>query len=263
MDLPQELDDYIKESIESCLGLPVSEKTLELKLQGSEEARKRLQDQYFYLHGQFKEKDEIVELARAEASMNAQALKKFIEENQKLAKECTNLLAECSRLEKECSLYHRDREVLMEFGNEADGRAKEAEIRVLEAEKELGRLTEDLRFYKHESEIHKVSETRAIEELRVLRERLSEDERVRIQGCGDNHISCSHYSSLNTENQKSSAQILASIPRGDDKYLFSDPSSEVTWIDVAPWHENNGSPVNMREGDGFEWGEVSHKAEEI
>ncbi|KAF8398808.1 hypothetical protein HHK36_014668 [Tetracentron sinense] len=179
MDLPQEVDDYIKESIESYLGLPVSEKTLDLKLQASEEARKRLQDQYFYIQSQFKEKDEIVERARAEASMNAQALKKFIEENQKLAKECTNLLGECSRLEKECSLYHRDREVLMEFGNEADDRAKEAEIRLLEAENELGRLAEDLKFYKHESEIHKVNETRAIEELRLLRERLSEGECAR------------------------------------------------------------------------------------
>ena len=88
--------------------------------------------------------------------MNALALKKFVEENQKLAAECTNLLNQCKKWEKECSLYDHDREALMDFGNEADERAKEAEIRVYELEDKLRSLSEELQFYRHQCEIHKV-----------------------------------------------------------------------------------------------------------
>ncbi|XP_043715865.1 uncharacterized protein LOC122664208 [Telopea speciosissima] len=200
MDVPQEVDVFIKESIDYSLGLPVSEKTLELKLQASENAMKRLQDQYFYLHSQLKLKDEILESARAEASMNAQALKKFVEENQKLAVECANLMSQCSRWEKECSLYDRDREALMEFGNEADERAKEAEIRVIELEEELRNLAEEMDFYKHECKMRRDSETMLTEELELLRERVNELELA------------SQCSSSKTESQMARSHISASMP---------------------------------------------------
>ncbi|KAM7260160.1 hypothetical protein ACFE04_015901 [Oxalis oulophora] len=151
-DLPKEIDDYIKESIEDSLGLTISTQTLQSKLRASEESRLRLRDQYFILMSKLKLKDESIERIKAEANMNAVALKKFVEENQKLAAECANLLSECRKLERECSLYDRDREALMDFGNEADARAKEAEVRVSELEKELNRLNEDLEFYKHGGE---------------------------------------------------------------------------------------------------------------
>lgn len=80
--------------------------------------------------------------------MSASALKKFVEENQRLAVECSNLLAQCKRWEKECALYDHDREALMDFGNEADERAKEAEIRVRDLEEEVRKLSEELHFYK-------------------------------------------------------------------------------------------------------------------
>ena len=64
MDLSQELDDYIKESIDYSIGLPVSTQTLELKLRASEEARNRLRDQYSYLQMRLKEKDEAIERTR-------------------------------------------------------------------------------------------------------------------------------------------------------------------------------------------------------
>uniref|UniRef100_A0A5B7BCE1 Uncharacterized protein n=1 Tax=Davidia involucrata TaxID=16924 RepID=A0A5B7BCE1_DAVIN len=156
MDVSQEIDDYIKESIEYSLGLPVTTRVLELKLRAYEEAQKRLRDQYLCLQARLKEKDEIIERARAESSMNAQALKKFVEENQKLAKECTNLLSQCKRWENECSLYDHDREALMDFGNEADERAKEAEIRVRELEEELRKMSEEVQFYKHQCEMQGV-----------------------------------------------------------------------------------------------------------
>ena len=64
MDLPQEIDDYIKGSIECTLGLPVSTNTLELKLRASEEAQSRLRDRYLLLQTRMKEKDQAIERAR-------------------------------------------------------------------------------------------------------------------------------------------------------------------------------------------------------
>lgn len=158
MDIPQETDDYIRESIEYSLGLPVSTRTLELKLRSSEETQRQLRDQYWYLKSKLAEKEEIIERVRAESSMNAQAVKKFVEENQRLAMECANLISECKKWEKECSLYDHDREALMDFGNEADNRAKEAESRVRDLEEELSKLSKQLMLYKHQSEGQQVGE---------------------------------------------------------------------------------------------------------
>ncbi|KAI3820255.1 hypothetical protein L1987_07799 [Smallanthus sonchifolius] len=158
MDLPQETDDYIRESIDYSLGLPVSTNTLELKLRFSEETQRQLRDQYMYLKSKLKEKDETIERVRCESTLNAQAVKKFVEENQKLATECANLLNQCNKWERECSLYDHDREALMDFGNEADNRAKEAEARVHDLEQELTKLSKELMFYKHQSEGKQVGE---------------------------------------------------------------------------------------------------------
>ncbi|KAF5178772.1 28 kDa ribonucleoprotein [Thalictrum thalictroides] len=212
IDLPQELDDYIRESINYSLCLPVSTKALESKLQASEEARKQLRDQYFFLHSRLKEKDEAIERARSEASMNAQALRKFVEENQRLAQECSNLLIQCSKWEKEVSLYEHDRSALMEFADEADDRAKEAESRLLEAEDHLRKLSEELEFYKNECEAHMGNESRLTEELHLVRERLSVLENLRMQGCSDSHIDCSQCSSPMTENHGQYPHMLNSSP---------------------------------------------------
>ncbi|KAL6573258.1 hypothetical protein OROHE_001717 [Orobanche hederae] len=163
MDLPQETENYIRESMDDSVGLPVSAGTLFHKLRAVEASNVHLRHQYLYLHTKLKEKDEIIERSRAEASMNAVALKKFVEENQKLAMECSNLLEACNKWERECSLYDQDREALMDFGNEADERAKDAETRNHELEEERKKLVEErkklveeLQFYKSRSECHLV-----------------------------------------------------------------------------------------------------------
>ncbi|KAB2023707.1 hypothetical protein ERO13_D06G033800v2 [Gossypium hirsutum] len=182
MDIPQEVDNYIKETIEDSLGLEISTQSLQLKLRSTEEAQRRLRDQCLFLLSKLKEKDQIIERSKAEANMNAAALKRFVEENQKLAAECANLLTQCNKWERECSLYDRDREALMDFGNEADERAKKAEIRAHELEEELRKLTEELRFYKHHYEnqgIDSSSEGTALEENlleSVLSTLISKDE---------------------------------------------------------------------------------------
>ncbi|KAB5568730.1 hypothetical protein DKX38_002523 [Salix brachista] len=172
MDLLQEIDDYIKETINESLGLPVSARTLQLKLRVYEDAYFRLRDQHLHLIGKFRQKDILIDRAKAEANMNAAAIKKFVEENQRLAAECANLVSQCNKWERECSLYDNDREALMEFGNEADERAreaeerakeaeeraKEAEIRVRELEEESGKAVEELQFYKHKCHASRLTE---------------------------------------------------------------------------------------------------------
>jgi hypothetical protein len=69
--------------------------------------------------------------------VNALAIKKFVEENQKLAAECENLVKHCRKLEKECALYDNDREALIDFQNEAEEKAREACLRAEELERDL------------------------------------------------------------------------------------------------------------------------------
>ncbi|KAJ0615467.1 hypothetical protein HanIR_Chr02g0074451 [Helianthus annuus] len=152
MDLPQEIDDYLRESLEYALGHPVSARTLELNIRSSEEIQRHIRDQCFILKSKLSEKDRIIECVRAESSMNAHALKKFSEENQKLITEHTELLARCAKWDVECTLYERDIEALKEFGNQADERAKEAESRVLCLEDETSKLWEELQSLKKLSE---------------------------------------------------------------------------------------------------------------
>jgi len=64
MDLPPQIDCYIKESIDHILGLPVSNQTLLTKLQASEESRHELRQQRLFLLAKLKEKDDLIELAR-------------------------------------------------------------------------------------------------------------------------------------------------------------------------------------------------------
>ncbi|XP_073135959.1 uncharacterized protein [Henckelia pumila] len=154
MELPQETEDYIRESIDHRVGLPVSSNTVLDKLHAVETANLCLRQQYLCLQSKMREKDEIIE--RARASMNAIALKKFVDENQKLAAECTILLEQSNKWERECLLYDQDREALMDFANEADEKGKEAESRNQELVEQNKKLLEELYFLKSRSEAHTV-----------------------------------------------------------------------------------------------------------
>lgn len=88
-----------------------------------------------------------------EANMNARALKKFVEENQRLAVECDKLVAQRCRLENECALYDKDREALMDFGNDADERAREAQSQVLDLQRDLLFMQNEVKKYKHHHEL--------------------------------------------------------------------------------------------------------------
>lgn len=64
MDLPPEVDNYIKETIDHALGLPVSAETLELKLRVSQDAQRRLAHYCDVLQSRIKEKDQLIERSR-------------------------------------------------------------------------------------------------------------------------------------------------------------------------------------------------------
>ncbi|XP_027356625.1 uncharacterized protein LOC113865978 [Abrus precatorius] len=153
MDLPRDVNDYMKQSIDDSLGIPVSSQTLEAKLRASQESQWRLREQLHSLFPKLKQKDQLIERLKCEATMNARAVKKFVEENQRLAMECGNLLGQCHHLEKECALYDQDREALMEFGNDADERARLAQSRVLDLERDLLLMKNELKTYKHQHEL--------------------------------------------------------------------------------------------------------------
>ncbi|KAF9605060.1 hypothetical protein IFM89_013730 [Coptis chinensis] len=175
--------EFIKESIDFSLGLLISTNTLELKLCASEEARKRLQDPYFLLHSRLKEKDQRIDHAR------------------------------CTRWEKECLLYDRDREALMEFANEAMMKGlKRFEVCVLDIEDELKNALEELEEYKKKCEKHMVSETQLIEELHLMREKITMLEQSRLQECSDNPIHYSKCSSLKADDQIPHPHVLSAMP---------------------------------------------------
>lgn len=92
-------------------------------------------------------------LDQSEADMNARALKKFDAENQRLASACQKLLGKGQNLEREIALYEHDRETLMEFGNEADERERQAQSRVFELERNLLLVMDELNKFKHQNDL--------------------------------------------------------------------------------------------------------------
>lgn len=100
---------------------------------------------------------------QAEATFNAQALKKqimeyqrYVQDNEDLKSKCEGLSIKCELLSEDCSLYERDREMLVEFGHEAAEQANDANARALKAEQNEKSVAADLEFYKHEYMILKV-----------------------------------------------------------------------------------------------------------
>ncbi|KAF9624571.1 hypothetical protein IFM89_011745 [Coptis chinensis] len=107
----------------------------------------------------------------------------------------------------------------MEFANEADERDKEAEVCVLDIEDELKNALEELEEYKKKSrEAHvgflwwQVSETQLIEELHLMREKITMLEQSRLQECSDNPIHYSKCSLLKADDQIPRPHVLAAMP---------------------------------------------------
>ncbi|KAF3780406.1 tRNA guanine-37-N1-methyltransferase 2 [Nymphaea thermarum] len=124
--------------------------------------------------------------------MNARALKTSVEQSQRLSSEVTNLTMQIAKLNKECSLYDNDREALMEFGNDADERARQAEACAQKAEDNSRRLSDEVNQSKQEIELLMADKTRHLEELQLVRRRIVDLENER----DDNNPVCPHGSNI-------------------------------------------------------------------
>ncbi|CAK9313048.1 unnamed protein product [Citrullus colocynthis] len=144
MSLPQEIDHYIKESIDHIIGLPISTKTLELKLLASEAKNQSLEAQCLSLQSKLNQHILATNSAKEEAKLNAQGLKKAIERNQKLSEENSRLVEQCKKMK-----------AFMNRGKLALDQAKETQIRVHELEDEVEELKLDLKFFKDQHQMHK------------------------------------------------------------------------------------------------------------
>ncbi|KAJ0963886.1 hypothetical protein J5N97_029008 [Dioscorea zingiberensis] len=169
MDLPAETDEYIRESIEGSLGLAVPSRTLRLKLLASEDDRRRLQDQIFVLHDRLKDADKRLDLCRAEASMNAQALRRCVEEKEAIASAYADMVSHCDKLEKECSLYERDLERIMDTCDELGRENEELKARLNE-NTAMMRLIAEVESLKKDKDHLRMNLCTAEDEVKVLDE---------------------------------------------------------------------------------------------
>ena len=61
MNLPRDVDDYFKQTLDDTLGIPVSSRTLESKLRASQESQWRLREHLLSLFPQLKRKDQLID----------------------------------------------------------------------------------------------------------------------------------------------------------------------------------------------------------
>ncbi|KAF8779337.1 hypothetical protein HU200_002770 [Digitaria exilis] len=153
--LPGAAEEYVRDSIHSSLGLPVSDRSLRLKLLASEEQRHRLQDHVFSLEEDLRAAQRRIDLLKAEAAMNAAGLRRCVEDKEAVATAYAQLNAKCT---KECELYERDLQRAMESCDDlarensdlrarlhlnADVAALEARVQELEKDKETLKMNLD------------------------------------------------------------------------------------------------------------------------
>lgn len=67
-NLSQEVEEYIKDTIDHSLGLPISMEALQKKLYTAEESQRRLREQYLALVSRLKEKDHVIDRVRVSIS---------------------------------------------------------------------------------------------------------------------------------------------------------------------------------------------------
>ncbi|KAJ6807648.1 uncharacterized protein M6B38_171660 [Iris pallida] len=179
--LHQEKEDYIKQSIDRSLGLAIPTTTLQLKLQNSEDDRHRLQGLVFLLQARLGQSQKRVDQYRAEAIMNAQGLKKCVEEKEAIVAEYAELRAHCSRLEKECARHQRDLDRVMESLDEMAKENEELQARQQD-ESAITALAAEVGSLKKDKENLRINLLRAEEEVKVLFEenRLLDEKNKRL-----------------------------------------------------------------------------------
>ncbi|PKA59426.1 hypothetical protein AXF42_Ash019580 [Apostasia shenzhenica] len=227
MDIPVEVDDYIRESIQESVGLPVSEKMLRLKLLTSEDERHRLQDQVFFLDEQLKEANKRLQLCREEASMNAQGIRKCIQEKEIMMAHIAEMEKYSSKMERECMLFERDLEKAMESCDDLERENKELRVQ-LQDNSSAQKLAAEIKSLQEDKENLRINLQRAEEEVKVLFEenRLLDEEIKRL--LRQLHRERKHIGS----DSKNSAS--AASARGKRKSRLKEDSPIGRYIDSTP-----------------------------
>ncbi|CAF2115297.1 unnamed protein product [Brassica napus] len=152
MDLPRDV-----ETTNHSLEIPITMDALQKKLFAAQGSQLRLYEQYMSSVSRLKKKDQVIDLVRSEASINAQALKKLDEEDQILRGEYDDLVNQCNDLKRECFIYQLDLEASKRSGNKSEQRAREADSRARVLEQELKHVYSIIK--KHESLVDSVLAT--------------------------------------------------------------------------------------------------------
>uniref|UniRef100_A0A0D9VN34 Uncharacterized protein n=1 Tax=Leersia perrieri TaxID=77586 RepID=A0A0D9VN34_9ORYZ len=160
-------DEYIRDSIHHSLGLPVSDRSLRLKLLASEDQRRRLQDHVFALEEDLRAASRRIDQLKSEAAMNASGLRRCIEEKESMVTAYNDLTSHSAKLERECTLYERDLERAMET---CDDLAKEnEEIRArLNDDTTLTTLTNEVEALQKDKDNLRINLNKAEEEVKLL-----------------------------------------------------------------------------------------------
>ncbi|CAD6241530.1 unnamed protein product [Miscanthus lutarioriparius] len=216
LPLPGGAEEYVRDSIHASLGLPVSDRSLRLKLLASEDQRHRLQDHVFSLEEDLRAAQRRIDLLKAEAAMNATGLRRCVEEKEAMAAAYADLSEKSS---KECRLYERDLERAMESCDDlarenddlrarrnqnADLAALMAQVQELQKEKEILKMNLDTA----EAEVVTLSEdNRALDE--EIKRLLGLLEKERQRGSERKKSA-----STSTKNKRKSSSLRDGSPAG-------------------------------------------------
>ncbi|XP_062220868.1 uncharacterized protein LOC133920175 [Phragmites australis] len=178
--LPGGAEEYMRDSIQTSLGLPVSDHSLRLKLLASEDQRRRLQDHVFSLEEDLRAAHRRIQLLKAEAAMNAAGLRRCVEDKETMAAAYNDLSTKCA---KECALYERDLERAMESCDELARENEELRAR-LHQNANLAALTAQVQDLHKDKEALRMNLDKAEEEVNTLCEdnRILDEENKRLLG---------------------------------------------------------------------------------
>ncbi|KAL8225494.1 hypothetical protein R6Q57_018051 [Mikania cordata] len=106
MDPPEDIDDYLRELMEYTLGLPMSARTLKLKIHAAEVSKRHSREQCFALRSQLMERDRIIECIKALMNFKDQSE----ERRNKAESHVHHLEDETSKLSEELQFFKQKAE---------------------------------------------------------------------------------------------------------------------------------------------------------
>ncbi|XP_051202728.1 uncharacterized protein [Lolium perenne] len=165
--LPGRADEYLRDSISFSLGLPVPDRSLRLKLLASEDLRRRLQDHVFALEEDLHAAARRIDLLKKESAMNAEGIRRCVEEKEAVAADRGRLAADAARLEKEVTLYERDLERAMESCDDLARENDDLRARLKDTP-DLTALNNEVQALQRDREILKTNLNKAEEEVKLL-----------------------------------------------------------------------------------------------